>query len=169
MYQSPRDILNPPTVQANTIRFKTPLQKFYATGAEFQHPLSASMGPQSSVRVAKMPTRTKLQSRFRHGSNTKQDRQLNAHMQNSYTPDPFQGNGPDMSEVSAYLAKQQLNHQQPISRTKVTSVNNRTDAYISPAPSIQAASKQMSAATPSAGEQSNKMANFFSGTSSFPM
>ena len=60
LYQSPRDVLNPPKVQTSTIRFKTPLQKFYATGAEFQHPLSASMGPQTGVRVAKMPTRGKL-------------------------------------------------------------------------------------------------------------
>ena len=65
-------------MNANTLRFKTPLQKFYATG-DMQHPLSASMGPQGNIRVAKMPVRAKIQSRFRHQSNVK-DRSLNAHV-----------------------------------------------------------------------------------------
>ena len=46
MYTSPRDVLNPPA-KANSIRFKSPMNKFYATGDDqhFSPVLSASMKP----------------------------------------------------------------------------------------------------------------------------
>ena len=84
----------------------------------------------------------------------------------SQTPDPFSASaGAEMADVSAIIAQQQLYANKPISRTKINTLNNRTDNNLSPSP------KQKSLVTPSslATEGAQKMGKLFTGTSSFPM